>query len=291
MKYASFDQYLDFYRTSSDEDTQALARFLEDYMTDHPSETAAFDPHAWFAANLNGTAAGVNKENWFGWNGPNYGGDNFRAEMMKLWLTGLYRAQRGAASRAAMIDQYPEDYAAFDADAWFAGYYGGILGDTKAQYVEAEGLTGEEDFRAAMFVEWVGGTRSRFNGLVVTVNGTPIQFGVVRTVSGEVAEPVARGGRILAPLRTVAEAMDFSVAYDGTARTVSCIKGDVTVTFTLDSTVYFVASSSGTAILTLDMPPAAEDGRTYLPLRALGEALGYTVIWNTRLQTAALTAN
>ena len=53
------------------------------------------------------------------------------------------------------------------------------------------------------------------------------------------------------------------------------------VTFTLDSLEY----SGGV----LDTAPFAEKGVTYLPLRALGEALGCGVTWYQDFATAALT--
>lgn len=279
--YASLEQVpnLDTYRSK--------VLYLKDFLAAHPEVEKKFDADAFFDQSVGNPDLGITKEFWMALNEVSE--EEFRPNMFARYLDSLYRsalAQPGGDFPA----RYPSEFAAFDADAWFAGYYGGILGVSKARYMETEGLTGEGDFRAALFAEWAVGPLSRFNGLVVTVDGTPIQFQAVRTDSWEVAEPVARDGRILVPLRTVAQAMNCAVAYDGAARTAICTKGDVTVTFTLDSTAYSVVSPNGITALSLAVPATARDGRTYVPLRALGEALGYTVTWNAPFQTAALTA-
>jgi hypothetical protein len=285
----TFSDYLNEYGLTEVE-YACMENWVGRYIDVHPEEYTSFDADAWFEENLCHPPGDPNgKANWFAAQLPGYQEADFQKEMCYLWLTELYARYERTQKSEDVSARYPSEYASFDADAWFAGYYVGVLGVAKAQYMETEHLA-EEDFRAAMFAEWAGGAHSRFNGLAVTVNGTPIQFQAVRTASGETAEPVARDGRILAPLRTVAEAMDFTVAYDGAAQTVSCVKGGVTVTFTLDSAAYSIVSPGGTATLNLDVPSVAEDGRIYVPLRALGEALGYAVAWNAPFQTAALTA-
>lgn len=287
---STFDDYLAMENLTREE-YAAMERWAEGYVSVNSEAASAFDADAWFMKTLAYPPGNPNsKANWFAAQRPGYLEADFQKEMRYLWLTESYDAERARGGDQDLAARYPSEFAAFDADAWFAGYYGGILGVSKARYMETEGLTGEGDFRAALFAEWAVGPLSRFNGLVVTVDGTPIQFQAVRTDAWEVAEPVVRDGRILVPLRTVAQAMNCAVAYDGAARTAICTKGDVTVTFTLDSTAYSVVSPNAITTLSLAVPAAARDGRTYVPLRALGEALGYTVTWSAPFQTAALTA-
>lgn len=187
--------------------------------------------------------------------------------------------QEQAAKRAEYPLRWPEEYAAFDPEAWFAGYYT-QLSLTPESYMEREGL-GEEGFKATMFVEWAGKERNFFDGYCVTVNGTPIQFQFYRDLDGEVAGPKAENDRILIPLRAAAEALGLTVEWKAETNQVVCVSETTTVTFTLDSTEY----SGGT----LDVAPCAENGVTYLPLRALGETLGCGVTWYQDLATAALT--
>lgn len=185
--------------------------------------------------------------------------------------------QEQAAKRAEYPQRWPEEYARFDPDAWFAGYYG-IL--TPESYMEREGLD-EEGFKRIMFLEWADKSRNFFNGYCVTVDGTPIQFQFYRDLDGEVVGPKVENERILIPFRAAAEALDLTVEWRPETNQVVCSDESTAVTFTLDSTEY----SGGT----LDAAPFAEKGVTYLPLRALGEALGCGVTWYPEFATAALT--
>lgn len=189
------------------------------------------------------------------------------------------RKQEQAAKREEYPQRWPEEYAAFDPDAWFAGYYG-ILSLTPEAYMEQEGLD-REAFKVTMFVEWADKSRNFFNGYCVTVDGTPIRFQFYRDLEGEVTGPRVEKERILIPLRAAAEAFGLTVEWRQEANQVVCANEEKTVTFTLDSLEY----SGGT----LEAAPFAEKGITYLPLRALGETLGCGVEWKGEFATAALT--
>ena len=192
---------------------------------------------------------------------------------------GYLREREEAAKREEYPQRWPEEYAAFDERAWYAGYYQSF--GTPESYMEQEGLNAE-GFKRTMFMQWVDrDPTSFFNGYCVTVNGTPLQFQFYRDVDGEVTGPRVENERILIPLRAAAEAMGLAVEWKQETNQVVCSNEQKTVTFTLDSTEY----SGGT----LDAAPFAEKGVTYLPLRALGEALGCGVTWHQDFATAALT--
>lgn len=269
-KYLSFDEYLDFYRASADPDTKELAFWLDAWIDKHPREYTAFDANTFFDANINGTAAGVNKGNWYGWNGPGYGEEHFKAEMCNLWLTGLFGAWQEAQKGVDASVRYPEEFAPFDADAWFAGYYGGVLGVTKERYMAVERLD-TAGFKRDMFAEWAGGERCRYNGFVITVDGTPLLFEPV--VYDGMSIPGVVDGRIRAPLPALEKAMGFQSSYDEQTGFLTCTKGDKTVRLTESDGVF------------------QTNVYLYVPLRALAEALGYTVTWNGPLQTAQLTTS
>ena len=273
-KYPSFDGYMAFYRSCADLDTRALVDYIENVLAGNPDLPEAFDADAWFEKNYT-----ISKGLWLTQQIEGYDENCFHAEMLKRSLTDSYYAWREANAAAALAAQYPEEFACFDADAWFAGYYGGVMKASKADYMTRCGLT-ENGFRQAMFAEWATRLGSFFNGLCVTVDGVPIQFQFYRGLSGEIAVPRAENDRLLVPLRAVSECLGFTVDYLPETRQVTCTGTGGTVTFTLDSAAY----SGGR----LDAAPFAEDGVTYLPLRALGEALGCTVTWNQEFRTAAL---
>lgn len=178
---------------------------------------------------------------------------------------------------AELAQQYPEKYAAFDPYAWFAGAH--RIG-TPESYRKDRDVDSEE-FKRDMFAEWGKRTNSFFNGCCVTVNGAPIQFQAYQDLSGEPAGPKVEGERILIPLRAAAEALALTVEWEPEKQQVVCSNGEKTVRFTLGVSEY----SGGT----LAAAPFAEKGVTYLPLRALGEALGCTVNWDQEFATASLT--
>ena len=225
-KYRTFQEYLDFYRAQADEDTQALAAYIDRRLAE--GWTESFDADAYFQENMEDDILGVNKENWLEWNSDGhdaqgaYDEEWFRAEMLNHYLTQSYRAFR-------------------------------------------------ESEREQSF----------FGGYCVTVNGSPIPFGLYRDTRSEPVAPKAENDRLLVPLRATAEALGLTVEWKAETNQVICASETTAVTFTLDSTEY----SGGT----LDVAPYAENGVTYLPLRALGEALGCEVTWYQDLATAALT--
>jgi hypothetical protein len=87
--------------------------------------------------------------------------------------------------------------------------------------------------------------------------------------------PYMKSGRVMLPMRTVFEALGASVNYkDGR---ITAIKGDTAVVVTIGSSQMFVNSES----VTLDVPAYTINGRTLIPLRAVSEALGASVDWDS----------
>lgn len=192
---------------------------------------------------------------------------------------GYIREREEAAKREEYPQRWPEEYAGFDPYAWYDGYYHDM--GTPESYMEREGLDAE-GFKRVMFVEWADrAPTSFFNGYCVTVDGTPVRFQFYRDLDGEVTGPRVENERILIPLRAAAEALGLTVEWKPETNQVVCTNEKTTVTFTLDSLEY----SGGT----LEAAPFAENGITYLPLRALGETLGCGVTWYQDFATAALT--
>lgn len=290
-KYRTFQEYLDFYRSQTDEDTRALVEYIDRRLAEGWAES--FDADAYFKENIEGDGPGVTKGNWLGWNDDwhdakgDYDEEWFHAEMLDDYLTRSYRTYRENEKAwqkkerfLALTEKYPEIYAAFDPYAWFGGYYG-TYGAVVETYMYNWGLD-EESFKREMFMEWAERDPTAFfHGICVTVDGTPIPFQFYEDLNGEPTGPKVENERILIPLRPVTEALGLTVEWRPETGQVVCSDEERTVTFTLDSAEY----SGGT----LDTAPYAESGITYLPLRALGEALGCGVTWYQDFATAALT--
>ena len=94
------------------------------------------------------------------------------------------------------------------------------------------------------------------------------------------AAPFAQDNRTFVPFRALGEALGAEVEYDQTAKTVTYELGSTKIVMTLDSKTYTVNGAEKT----MDVAPFAKDNRTYVPVRFVGEALGFKV---TGLQNGA----
>ena len=93
------------------------------------------------------------------------------------------------------------------------------------------------------------------------------------------AAPFAQDNRTFVPFRALGEALGAQVDFDKDAKTVTYELGGTKIVMTLDSKTYTVNGTEKT----MDVAPFAKDNRTYVPVRFVGEALGFKV---TGLQNA-----
>ncbi|PRO65821.1 copper amine oxidase N-terminal domain-containing protein [Alkalicoccus urumqiensis] len=87
--------------------------------------------------------------------------------------------------------------------------------------------------------------------------------------------PVIDSGRTLVPLRGIFEELGAQVYWDQATQTVSAT-GPARVELTIGENRAFVNGDS----VSLDVPAQIRQGRTLVPLRFVGEALGASVNWN-----------
>lgn len=87
--------------------------------------------------------------------------------------------------------------------------------------------------------------------------------------------PIMENGRVLVPMRTIFEVVGADVQWVAQKSTVKATKGDLSITLPLNSKQ---ATINGTN-KALDVPAKSINGRTVVPLRFVGEALGCTVEW------------
>ncbi len=97
--------------------------------------------------------------------------------------------------------------------------------------------------------------------------------------------PVIVEGRTLVPLRSVFEALGATVEWNDAERSVTSVKGDVTITLAVNSNEMVVNA----AIKTLDVPACIMNDRTMVPVRAVAEAFGCKVEWNNDTRTVVIT--
>ncbi len=109
-----------------------------------------------------------------------------------------------------------------------------------------------------------------------------------KAVEYEDAKPVNTDGRVMIPFRAALETMNADVDYDDATKTVTATKGDTTITFELlDDTIY-IDNNGEKSTITMDVPMLVEDGRTYVPVRFMSNALGMDVGWNGDNETVII---
>ena len=101
---------------------------------------------------------------------------------------------------------------------------------------------------------------------ILFIDGLPVSLDV---------PPAMQNGRILVPFRAIAEALNVEVNWDGKTQKISAAAGEDRIELTIGSKT---AYHNLTPIL-LDVGPQIIDGRTLIPLRFFGTALGCTVNW------------
>ncbi|MDD3041151.1 stalk domain-containing protein [Bacteroides sp.] len=97
--------------------------------------------------------------------------------------------------------------------------------------------------------------------------------------------PVMQEGRILVPIRPIAEAMEAQVKWDQNTQTVALSLGYITVKITIGQNTAYINGDTKQ----LDVPAQIIDGRTMVPLRFISEGLGETVNWDDAARTASIT--
>ena len=86
---------------------------------------------------------------------------------------------------------------------------------------------------------------------------------------------VDENSRTLSPIRAISEAAGFTVAWDGEEQKVTISKDGNIIILYIGSPL---VSVNGKAV-TMDTKAQIINGRTYIPVRFIGESLGYEVIW------------
>lgn len=87
--------------------------------------------------------------------------------------------------------------------------------------------------------------------------------------------------RTILPMRALFEYLGAEVGWDNDTNTATGKLGNDTVKFTIDKNIYVKNGEK----LETDVSPMLIDGRTYLPIRAVAEALGYGVEWDNDTRT------
>lgn len=115
--------------------------------------------------------------------------------------------------------------------------------------------------------------------LKLQVNGKSVEF--------QFGEPFIEDGRSLVPLRDLLVELgvpndEEHIVWDNKEQSVTATKGDKTVKLSVGAKQIFL---NGQKISTLEVPATNKDGRVYLPARAVAEAFGYYVGFDSDTST------
>lgn len=113
--------------------------------------------------------------------------------------------------------------------------------------------------------------------LRITINGAPLMPPADQ-------QPFIQDGRVLVPLRSLLVAMDAAVTWDAASRTVHASKDAHKLELAIDRNIALVDNRQ----VQLDVPARIINGRTFVPLRLVAEALGGQAFWDQQTRTAKL---
>lgn len=116
---------------------------------------------------------------------------------------------------------------------------------------------------------WIGSDIMRVNGQTIRLDAPP-----------QIVE-----GRTLVPVRVISEAFGADVGWEGEERKVTVSLGSNHIEMWIDSSTAFVGGTK----VTLEPPPTIISGRTFVPFRFIGEALGGTVQWDADERKVTIT--
>ena len=112
-----------------------------------------------------------------------------------------------------------------------------------------------------------------------------LQNGQKTAIDQSGAKPLKIGGRTVLPIRFIGEKMGAKVKYVNAKAPIVITYGKKKVELTLGSKEIKVIENGKTRKIKLDVAAQIIGGRTYLPLRAIGEALGFDVYYKANGST------
>ncbi len=116
---------------------------------------------------------------------------------------------------------------------------------------------------------WIGSDIMRVNGETIRLD----------------APPQIVSGRTVVPVRAISEAFGAKVSWDGSEKKVTITLGTSYIEMWVNSATAFADYNK----VTIDPPPMIIAGRTFVPFRFIGEALGATVSWDGDERKVTLT--
>jgi len=99
------------------------------------------------------------------------------------------------------------------------------------------------------------------------------------------SKPYISNGRTFVPLRIIAEGFGAEVIWVPETKGINITLGERVISMQIGSTKAIINNK----VVNLDAPPEIKDGRTFVPIRFVSEALGASVDWNEKTRTVMIT--
>lgn len=113
----------------------------------------------------------------------------------------------------------------------------------------------------------------------VWIDGTEIKLGD--------SNPVVEKGTTLVPMRPLLEKLNVNINWNKKTQTVTGTKNGLALSLTIGSTTATVNGEKKK----LEVAPKTINNVTYVPVRFIGETIGYKVEWSPALRTITFVAN
>lgn len=110
-------------------------------------------------------------------------------------------------------------------------------------------------------------------------NSRAISNGTKTLIDDAGTVPYISSGKTMVPVRFISTTLGGKTTYINATSPITIVYGTKTVTLTIGSTVMKVVEGGTTTTYTLDVPAQLKGSKTYIPLRAVGQALGFTVFY------------
>ena len=108
-----------------------------------------------------------------------------------------------------------------------------------------------------------------------------IKNGKKTSIDSASTKPFKISGKTMLPLRFVGEKMGGKVKYINDKQPIIMSYGNTRVEFRLGDRKMKVITGSSSKTITLDVPAQKVKGKTYIPLRAIGQALGFDIFYQS----------
>ncbi|GMQ60387.1 hypothetical protein AN1V17_47870 [Vallitalea sediminicola] len=97
-------------------------------------------------------------------------------------------------------------------------------------------------------------------------------------------EPIRMNDTVYVPLRSVANALNAEVLWDGDTHKITINESDNKIELSTDSNIAYVNGEQ----YELDLAPPVVDDRTMVPIKFFGESMNCNVEWNQKLYTVEI---